>query len=56
MMLENIDGRNAILRGIHVLDGGLASELEYLGAQIDTPLWSAQVLEVELERVTAGLI
>jgi homocysteine S-methyltransferase len=52
-MLENIDGRNAILRGILVLDGGLASELEYLGARIDTPLWSAQVLEDEPEKVAA---
>jgi len=34
-----------LLHGIHVLDGGMASELEYLGANIDGPLWSAQVLE-----------
>jgi homocysteine S-methyltransferase len=35
----------SLLDGIHVIDGGLASELEYRGARIDTPLWSAQVLE-----------
>jgi homocysteine S-methyltransferase len=42
-----------ILRGIHVIDGGLASELEYLGAHIDGPLWSAHVLEDEPEKVAA---
>jgi homocysteine S-methyltransferase len=30
---------------LRVLDGGLATELEYLGAKIDGPLWSAHVLE-----------
>ena len=39
--------RESILHGVHVLDGGLASELEYRGANIATPLWSAQVLEDE---------
>jgi homocysteine S-methyltransferase len=42
-----------ILRGIHVIDGGLATELEYLGARIDGPLWSAHVLEDEPEKVLA---
>jgi homocysteine S-methyltransferase len=42
-----------ILQGIHVLDGGLASELEYQGAKIDGPLWSAQALEDEPEKVAA---
>ncbi len=37
--------RETILRGVRVLDGGLASELEYAGANIDGPLWSAHVLE-----------
>lgn len=37
--------RETILRGARVLDGGLASELEYMGANIDGPLWSAHVLE-----------
>ena len=41
------------LRGIHVLDGGLASELEQRGANIDGPLWSAHVLEDQPERVAA---
>ena len=42
-----------ILNGVHVIDGGLASELEYLGAKIDGPLWSAHVLEDEPEKVLA---
>lgn len=41
------------LSGIHIIDGGLASELEYLGARIDGPLWSAQVLEDEPDKVVA---
>jgi homocysteine S-methyltransferase len=41
------------LSGIHVIDGGLASELEYLGARIDGPLWSAHVLEDEPAKVVA---
>ena len=52
-MAERADDRNALLRGIHVIDGGLASELEYLGARIDGPLWSAHVLEDEPEKVAA---
>ncbi|HEV2487555.1 MAG TPA: homocysteine S-methyltransferase [Terracidiphilus sp.] len=52
-MAERSDGRDAILRGIRVIDGGLASELEYLGARIDGPLWSAHVLEDEPEKVAA---
>ncbi len=43
----------SVLRGVHVIDGGLASELEYLGARIDGPLWSAHVLESEPEKVAA---
>ena len=35
----------SLLREVHVLDGGMASELEYRGARIDGPLWSAHVLE-----------
>jgi len=45
--------QNVTLAGIHILDGGLASELEYQGARIDTPLWSAQVLEDEPEILRA---
>src|SRR5437016_5419531 len=36
-----------------VLDGGMASELEFLGADISGPLWSAHVLERAPEKVTA---
>lgn len=45
--------RSNILHGIRVIDGGLASELEYLGANINGPLWSAHVLEDEPEKVAA---
>lgn len=37
--------RDAILRGVRVLDGGMATELEFLGARLDGPLWSAQILK-----------
>jgi homocysteine S-methyltransferase len=43
----------AQLRGVQVLDGGMASELEYHGANIDGPLWSAHVLEDAPEMVVA---
>ena len=36
-----------------VLDGGMASELEFLGANISGPLWSAHVLEDSPEKVIA---
>jgi homocysteine S-methyltransferase len=36
-----------------VLDGGMASELEFLGADISGPLWSAHVLEDTPEKVIA---
>ena len=52
-MQQQENERNSILRGIRVIDGGLASELEYLGAKIDGPLWSAHVLEDEPEKVRA---
>ncbi|MDR3792161.1 MAG: homocysteine S-methyltransferase [Terracidiphilus sp.] len=52
-MTDKSDKNISILRGIHVIDGGLASELEYLGARIDGPLWSAHVLEDEPEKVAA---
>lgn len=48
-----LEMRVPILDGIHVLDGGLASELEYLGARIDGPLWSAHVLEEAPEKILA---
>ncbi len=45
--------RDALLRDAHVLDGGMASELEYLGANINGPLWSAHVLEDAPEKIVA---
>ena len=42
-----------LLRGIHVLDGGLATELEFQGADLTGPLWSAHVLESQPDRVAA---
>jgi homocysteine S-methyltransferase len=44
---------DSLLDGVHVIDGGLASELEHLGARIDGPLWSAHVLEDEPEKLLA---
>ncbi len=38
--------------GVLILDGGLATELEYQGADLDGPLWSARVLLEEPERVS----
>jgi homocysteine S-methyltransferase len=52
-MTEKGEGRSAILRGVRVIDGGLATELEYQGARIDGPLWSAHVLEDEPEKLVA---
>ncbi len=52
-MTEEKTRRNSILRGVRVLDGGMASELEFLGARLDGPLWSAQVLEEAPEMVAA---
>jgi homocysteine S-methyltransferase len=52
-MAEKDDDRDAILDGLHVIDGGLASELEYQGARIDGPLWSAHVLEDEPDKLVA---
>jgi homocysteine S-methyltransferase len=52
-MASRAEERDAILRGVRVLDGGMASELEFLGAQIDGPLWSAHVLEDAPEKVLA---
>jgi homocysteine S-methyltransferase len=45
--------QESMLRGIRVIDGGLATELEYQGAHIDGPLWSAHVLEGESEILLA---
>jgi len=45
--------RPVLLHDIRVLDGGMASELEYLGANINGPLWSAHVLEDAPEKIVA---
>ena len=52
-MAKGILNRESLLSGVHVLDGGLASELEYLGADIRGPLWSARVLEDAPEKIVA---
>lgn len=52
-MTGDSEGQKALLGGIHVIDGGLATELEYQGARIDGPLWSAHVLEDEPEKLLA---
>jgi homocysteine S-methyltransferase len=52
-MTEKAVKRDSILKGVRVIDGGLASELEYRGARIDGPLWSAHVLEDEPDKVLA---
>lgn len=43
----------SLLADVRVLDGGIASELEYRGANIDGPLWSAHVLEDAPEKIVA---
>ncbi|MBS1803604.1 MAG: homocysteine S-methyltransferase [Acidobacteria bacterium] len=52
-MDKRIVNRESILSNVHVLDGGMASELEYLGADISGPLWSARVLEEAPEKIVA---
>ena len=52
-MTAKATDRTSILHGIQVLDGGMASELEHLGANIDGPLWSAHVLEDAPEKIVA---
>jgi homocysteine S-methyltransferase len=41
------------LRGLHILDGGMATELERRGFHLDGPLWSAHVLESSPEAIAA---
>ena len=48
-----VSNREEILDGARILDGGMASELEYLGADINGPLWSAHVLEDAPEKIIA---
>ena len=51
MSMEREPG--SILRGIQVLDGAMATELEARGANIGGPLWSAHVLEDAPEKIVA---
>ena len=54
LLMENpTEMPDRILRGLRVLDGGMASELEFRGARIDGPLWSAHVLEDAPDKVLA---
>jgi homocysteine S-methyltransferase len=39
------------LRGLHVLDGGMATELEAKGCNLAGPLWSAHVLETSPQTI-----
>jgi homocysteine S-methyltransferase len=39
------------LNGLHVLDGGMATELERKGFNLDGPLWSAHVLQSSPEAI-----
>jgi homocysteine S-methyltransferase len=39
------------LRALHVLDGGMATELERRGCDISGPLWSAQLLDTAPEKI-----
>ena len=52
-MIPLANARDKILQGIHILDGGMASELEYLGANINGPLWSAHVLQDAPDKILA---
>jgi homocysteine S-methyltransferase len=52
-MTGKVQDRASMLHGVHVLDGGMATELEYIGANIDGPLWSAHVLEDAPEKIVA---
>jgi homocysteine S-methyltransferase len=52
-MTGAVAASESILHGVRVIDGGLATELEFLGARIDGPLWSAHVLEDEPQKLAA---
>jgi homocysteine S-methyltransferase len=41
------------LNGLHILDGGMASELEKLGCNLSSPLWSGEVLRTRPEQIKA---
>jgi homocysteine S-methyltransferase len=51
MMLQSAPAQ--LLNASRILDGGMASELEYFGADINGPLWSAHVLEDAPEKIAA---
>lgn len=52
-MTQSEAARHSRLADVRILDGGMASELEYLGADINGPLWSAHVLEDAPEKIIA---
>lgn len=52
-MMATRQNARALIRNVRILDGGLATELEYLGADISGPLWSAHVLEDTPDKVLA---
>jgi homocysteine S-methyltransferase len=45
--------RQLDLTGLHVLDGGMATELERKGFNLEGPLWSAHVLQSSPEAIAA---
>lgn len=51
--MDKVVELGGILRGIRVLDGAMATELEARGADISGPLWSAHVLEDAPEKIAA---
>ncbi|MDE3202285.1 MAG: homocysteine S-methyltransferase [Acidobacteriota bacterium] len=53
MSAKSTTTRASTFQGIHVLDGGFATELEYQGAKIYGPLWSAHVLQDAPEKILA---
>jgi homocysteine S-methyltransferase len=44
---------NLDLNGLHTLDGGMATELERLGCDLSSPLWSGEVLRTRPEQIKA---
>ncbi len=52
-MIVKLEPVGSVLRGLRVLDGAMATELESRGASINGPLWSAHVLEEAPEQIAA---
>ena len=48
-----MDDLDSVLDGVRVLDGGLATELEARGHDLDHPLWSAHLLADDPEAIRA---